>query len=128
MGLHKKAKKKTMKKFRKKVNPEILKAVQKKNDPLNQGMTVRESVWDTPGNTLAARVSDLARGMPPDKMTGAIQYGSTGLGTLMSMAQMRGMMGLAGAGGGGGGTPNSADIIGLSRMLANQSQQNQVAT
>ena len=127
MGLHKKAKKKTMKKFRKKVNPEILKAVQKKNDPLNQGMTVRESVWDTPGNTLAARVSDLARGMPPDKMTGAIQYGSTGLGTLMSMAQMRGMMGLAGAGGGGGGAPNSADIIGLSRMLANQSQQNQVA-
>ena len=127
MGLHKKAKKLTMKKARKRVNPEVLKAIRKKNDPLNEGIAVGKNIWDTPPGVLAARVSGLARGMAPDKMTGAIQYGSTGLGTLMSMAQMRGMMGLAGAGGGGGGAPNSADIIGLSRMLANQSQQNQVA-
>ena len=123
MGLHKKAKKLTMKKARKRVNPEVLKAIRKKNDPLNEGIAVGKNIWDTPPGVLAARVSGLARGMAPDKMTGAIQYGSTGLGTLMSMAQARGMLGI----GGGGGGASAGDVAAIARMAQMSTQQNQNA-
>ena len=123
MGLHKKSKKMSMKKARKRVKPEVLKAVQKKNDPLNQGMTVGQSIWDTPANTLGARVNELQKSMTPDKMSGALQFGSTGFGALLSMAQMR----AGGGGAAGNNMPGFTEIMNLQKTMAQSMETNQKA-